>query len=138
MARPLSSSAVAAAASAAPALSPAAPPAPAPASSAVVESSSSSSSSSGGWGAWAGRALLTATAVAAVGAVAYAVYFDYRRRNDPEFRRHLRTRPSPSKGARRRGARTERVGGLNARAGWGPAQAPWTAKTASSRPSSAR
>jgi len=34
---------------------------------------------------------LTALAVAGVGALAYAVYFDHRRRSDPKFRKQLRT-----------------------------------------------
>jgi import receptor subunit TOM20 len=34
--------------------------------------------------------VLTAAAVVATGVVAYAVYFDYKRRNDADFRRKLR------------------------------------------------
>lgn len=33
--------------------------------------------------------LASVGAVAAVGVVGYAAYFDYRRRNDPEFRKDL-------------------------------------------------
>lgn len=38
------------------------------------------------------RTTLTIASVVAAGAVAYAVYFDYNRRNSPEFRKQLRKR----------------------------------------------
>lgn len=38
--------------------------------------------------------MLTVAGVAAAGLIAYAVYFDYRRRNDGDFRKKLRMYPT--------------------------------------------
>jgi uncharacterized membrane protein YebE (DUF533 family) len=41
-------------------------------------------------------AVTTAGVTAAIGVLAYAVYFDYKRRNDTAFRKKLREFPSTS------------------------------------------